>query len=144
MLSIYCTFFHLEKLYSDMSKLYLSNFFFARVWDILLFRFENCKRQLYLNVIFVNYVLRMSRIQLLLGKINDPLRWHKHNVTLNIFVLKEDQKSQIFLQLTVLLCNIARNWYVSRMFNIKSFLFSLEKAWASNMIFWEEAPVMEE
>ena len=79
----------------------------------------------------------------MLGKIDEPLRWHQHNVILNIFVFKEDQKSQIFLQLTVLLCNIGRswyfsNWYVSKIFNWKTFMFSLEKALRehSNVIFF--------
>ena len=67
------------------------------------------------------------------------------------FISKEDQKSQIFLQLTVLSCNSARNWYllnwyVSNIFNIKSFLFSLEKALGeqSNVIFCVEILVMQE
>ena len=63
---------------------------------------------------------------------------------MKICVFKEDQKSQIFLQLTVLLCNIARKWYISRIFNIKSSLFSLEKAWPWNIIFLEEISLMQE
>ena len=66
-----------------------------------------------------------------MGKLDDPVRWHLNHATLNIFVSKEDEKSQIFLKLTVLLCNIARNWYllnwyVSNIFKIKSFVFTWE------------------
>ena len=80
-----------------------------------------------------------------------PLKVTLASCNIEHFVSKEDQKSQIFLQLTVLLCNIARNWsllnwYVSNRFKIKSFLFSLEKAWRehSNVIFLVEIVGMQE
>ena len=122
-----------------MSQWYLCNFDFVRILHRFCLPFENSIRELYLNV-FVKCVAGMSSIELELGKIDDPLRWHKHNVTLNIFVFKEDQKSQIFLQLTVLLWNIGRNWWVSRIFNIKSYLFSFEKPSReqSSIIFWKK------
>ena len=74
------------------------------------------------------------------------LKGHKYNMPWKGFVFKEDQKSQIFLQLTVLLWNIARNSEVSRRFNIKPYLFFLEKASReqASIIFLEEIRLKQE
>ena len=73
-----------------------------------------------------------------LRKIDNNLKLHKHNVTLKMYVFKEDQLYQSFLHCTILQRNSSRNFLnlfqnvfsidASRIFNTKSLLVSLDKA----------------